>query len=220
MLEPFLGPWLYPDITRLVGRFVTVERLDPQRDCADLFRISHTPPEAQKLFRFMSFGPFDSLSAMQTWLDGIASGRDPLYFSVLEHSSGQRVGMISLLNIFPAHGRCELGNIWYSPQAQRTRINSEVTYLFLKTLFQEYRYRRVEWKCDDGNQASKRAALRMGFHYEGLFRKHMLVKGKSRDTAWFALFDEDWPLLEEKFEAYLSGAVDSLARLTLEGGEG
>lgn len=132
MSEPFLGPWLYPQITRLVGQYVTVERLDPRRDCADLFHVSHTPPKSQELFRFMSFGPFDSPSVMQTWLEGITPGQDPLYFSVLEHASGRRVGMISLLNIVPAHGRCELGNIWYAPQAQKTRVNSEVTYLFLR----------------------------------------------------------------------------------------
>lgn len=215
MSELFLGPWQVPEITRLAGRYVTVERLDPQRDCADLYRVSHTPPEAQDLFRFMSFGPFDSQPAMLSWLEGIAPGRDPLYFSVLDHSAGQRVGMISLLNIFPAHGRAELGNIWYSPLVQRTKVNSEVTFLFLTTLFCEYRYRRVEWKCDNDNLASKRAALRLGFHYEGLFRQHMVVKGRNRDTAWFAMFAEDWPQLEQRFEAYLSGAVDSLARHNL-----
>ncbi len=96
---------------------------------------------------------------------------------------------------------------------QKTKVNTEVTYLFLKTLFREYHYRRVEWKCDNANLASRQAALRMGFAYEGLFRQHMLVKGKNRDTAWFAIVDGDWPGLEANFEAYLSGKAESLSRL-------
>ena len=134
---------------------------------------------------------------------------------MLDKSRGQRVGMAALLNIVPAHGRVEIGSIWYSPLVQKTRVNTEVTYLFLKTLFREFHYRRVEWKCDNDNLASKQAALRMGFIYEGLFRQHMRVKGKNRDTAWFAILDADWPALEVNFDAYLSGKADSLTRLNL-----
>ncbi len=207
----FLGPWQLPEIDCLQGRIVTVDRLDPQRDCADLYNLSHSPAEAQRLFEYMSFGPFSSQAEMEAWLQKVAQSKDPIYYSVLDNQRNQRVGMISLLNITPAHGRIELGNIWYSPVAQRTMVNTEVTYLFLKTLFEDYRYRRIEWKCNNENLASKRAALRMGFHYEGIFRQHMVVKGRSRDTAWFALFDEDWPLLKEKFNAYLTGTLASLS---------
>lgn len=119
--------------------------------------------------------------------------------------------MVSLLNIVPTHGRAEIGNIWYSPLAQKTKVNTEVAYLFLKTLFRDFHYRRIEWKCDNENTASKRAATRLGFKFEGLFRQHMLVKGKNRDTAWYAIMDTDWPILEEKFEAYLSGKTNSLS---------
>ena len=205
--------WRYPDISRLDGRFVTVERLDPARDAADLFNLSHNPPEYQRVFTFMSFGPFPSQTAMLDWLTSSAGSTDPLYFTVLDKAHQQRVGMAALLNIVPDHGRVEIGSIWYSPLVQKTKVNTEVTYLFLKTLFREYHYRRVEWKCDNANLASKQAALRMGFVYEGLFRQHMLVKGKNRDTAWYAIVDGDWPRLEDNFEAYLSGKAESLAKL-------
>jgi RimJ/RimL family protein N-acetyltransferase len=208
-----LRAWRYPDVARLDGRFVTVERLDPARDAADLYQVSHEPPEYQSVFTFMSYGPFQSQSGMLAWLTRVAEGSDPLYFSVLDKARQQRVGMAALLNIVPAHGRVEIGSIWYSPLVQKTRVNTEVTYLFLKTLFREYHYRRVEWKCDNANLASKQAALRMGFTYEGLFRQHMLVKGKNRDTAWFAIVDGDWPALEANFEAYLSGKAESLRKL-------
>ncbi len=121
--------------------------------------------------------------------------------------------MVALLSIVPAHGRVEIGSVWYSPLVQKTKVNTEVNYLLLKTLFRDLGYRRVEWKCNNDNLASKRAALRLGFKYEGLFRQHMLVKGKNRDTAWFAILDGDWPALEEHFEAYLSGKAELLTRL-------
>ncbi len=213
MSDAIFGPWVFPDIHQLEGDHVTVQRINPERDIDDLYSVSHNPPERQSLFTFMSFGPFPSKPAMLAWLTEIAESKDPLYYSVFDKSRKAHVGMASLLNIVPAQGRVEIGNIWYSPVAQKTKVNTEVTYLFLKTLFRDYRYRRVEWKCDNNNVPSKQAALRMGFSYEGLFRQHMIIKGKNRDTAWYAIIDKDWSPLEKNFEAYLSGNVDSLSKL-------
>ena len=215
MAEPCVGPWQYPDISRLDGRFVTVERLDPARDVEDLYRVSHDPPEYQRLFTYLPYGPFPSSDAMLDWLTHIADERDSRYFSVTDKSRQQLVGMVGLLNIVPAHGRIEIGGIWFSPLVQKTKVNTEVNYLLLKTLFGDLGYRRVEWKCNNDNLASKQAALRMGFIYEGLFRQHMLVKGKNRDTAWFSILDSEWPALAHNFEAYLSGEAESLSRLNL-----
>lgn len=213
MSDAFFGPWDFPDIHQLEGDYVAIRRVNPERDIDDLYSVSHNPSEYQSLFTFMSFGPFPSKSAMLAWLTEIAKSRDPLYYSVFDKSRNIHVGMVSLLNIVPAQGRVEIGNIWYSPLVQKTKVNTEVTYLFLKTLFRDYRYRRVEWKCDNDNVASKQAALRMGFSYEGLFRQHMIVKGKNRDTAWYAVIDTGWPTLEKNFETYLSGNADSLSKL-------
>ncbi len=216
MTDAFMGPWNFPDIHQLEGKYVSIQRINPERDIDDLFSVSHTPAEYQNLFTYMSFGPFAENSAMLAWLNELTKSKDPLYYSVFDKSHNKYIGMASLLNIVPAQGRVEIGNIWYSPLVQKTKVNTEVTYLFLKTLFQDYRYRRVEWKCDNLNVPSKQAALRMGFSYEGLFRQHMIIKGKNRDTAWYAIIDKDWSPLEKNFEAYLSGDVDSLSKLNIQ----
>ena len=112
--------------------------------------------------------------------------------------------MISILRITPAHGVAELGHIWYGLAAQRTPVNTESVFLLLRHLFDDLGYRRVEWKCDAGNARSRAAALRLGFQFEGLFRQHMIVKGRSRDTTWFAMLDTDWPARKANFERWLA----------------
>ncbi len=111
--------------------------------------------------------------------------------------------MVSFLNIAPAMLHLELGNIWYSPAAQRTKINTESVYLMLCHSFEELGYRRVEWKCDALNERSRRAALRLGFEFEGIFRQHMVVKGRNRDTSWYAMLDRDWPAIKGNLETWL-----------------
>jgi RimJ/RimL family protein N-acetyltransferase len=217
MTDTITRTWQHPDIQHLEGRYVRIDRLDPDRDIDDLYALSHEPPEYQELFKYLFTSPFESKAAMHQWLKDTAGGADPMPYSVWSKEHNRRVGMISVMNIAPAHARAELGSIWYSPLAQRSKVNTEVTYLFLRALFDEYGYRRVEWKCDNRNEPSKRTAQRMGFLYEGLFRQHMIIKGQNRDTAWFALLDSDWPFRRANFEAYLAGEAESLARLN--GGE-
>ena len=113
----------------------------------------------------------------------------PLFFSVRDRLSGRPIGMVSFLNIAPDARRLELGNIWYGPEAQNTRANTEAAYLMLCEAFDFMAYRRVEWKCDALNKRSRSAALRLGFTYEGLFRQHMIVKDRNRDTTWFSMLD-------------------------------
>jgi RimJ/RimL family protein N-acetyltransferase len=205
--------WARPDRAELQGKHVTVARLEPDADIDDLYAVSHGSEEFERLWTYMGYGPFADKSAMHAWLGSIRESQDPLFYSVTSHALGRKVGMVSILNIVPAMGRAELGHIWYSPLAQRTAVNTEVTFLFLRYLFDDLGYRRVEWKCDNANEASKRAALRMGFQYEGLFRKHMIVKGKNRDTAWFSIVDDEWPAVRANFEAYLATPGLSLTRL-------
>lgn len=209
----FKGPWQRPVVDGLVGEHVTITRVDPDADVADLYDVSHRREEFRALWTYMFNGPFPDQEAMYRWLVSIKESRDPIFFTVHSNGLQRRVGIFSLLNIVPEMGRLELGNIWYSPLVQRTHVNTEVTYLFLRHVFDELAYRRVEWKCDSRNEPSKRAALRMGFKYEGLFRKHMVVKGQNRDTAWFAITDEEWPILRARFELYLAGETASLTEL-------
>ena len=150
---------------------------------------------------------------MQAYLAEREGKAEPLFFTAHSRELGRRIGQISILNIVPEAGRAELGHIWYAPEAQKTKINTECAYLLLRHLFDDLGYRRAEWKCDNANAESKRAALRLGFQYEGLFRQHMVIKGKNRDTAWFAIIDSDWPALRANMERYLADDGVSLTQM-------
>ena len=202
-MNPFPDSWPLPERRIFAGEFVTLTPLDARRDAAPLFAASHGTPEVEALWRYLPYGPFADASDLRDWLLWIQDGTDPLFFTVNSLGARRPVGMVSILSIVPEHGRAELGHIWYSPAAQRTKINTESVYLLLRHLFDELHYRRAEWKCDDRNQASKRAALRLGFQYEGLFRQHQIVKGENRDTAWFSMLDSEWPRRKANFERWL-----------------
>lgn len=207
------GSWARPDVAGFQGQYVAVSWLDTGADVDDLYDVSHRTEEFKRLWTFLGYGPFPDKDAMRAWLTSIRDSQDPLFYSVYSRELKRKVGMISILNIVPDMGRAELGHIWYSPLAQKSRVNTEVTFLFLRYLFDDLRYRRAEWKCDNRNEASKRAALRMGFQYEGLFRKHMIVKGQNRDTAWFSIVDEEWPAIKLNFERYLATPGLSLTEM-------
>jgi RimJ/RimL family protein N-acetyltransferase len=213
MTNNMQGPWPRPNLTELQGRYVRVTRLDPAADVAELYDASHRTEEFRALWRYLPKQAFTSQQAMLEWLLSIKDSADPMFYTVSSTELKRKIGMIALMNIVPEHGRAELGNIWYSPLVQKTKVNTEVTYLFLSRLFDKLGYRRMEWKCDNQNEPSKRAALRMGFRYEGLFRKHMVVKGQNRDTAWFSIVDTEWSLIKANFETYLASDGVSLTRL-------
>ena len=127
-----------------------------------------------------------------------------MFFAVIDQASGQCEGRQALMNIFPEFGRIELGSIFWGMAIARTRIATEATYLHLKYAFDELGYRRFEWKCNNDNAASKRAAERFGFTFEGVFRQHLVIKGANRDTAWFSIIDSDWPAIRQAFEDWLA----------------
>lgn len=154
----------------------------------------------------MAYGPFQGRGPFFAWISSRAGLPDPMYYAVIEQSSGLAVGCLALMEIRPEHGVIEVGHIVFSPAMQRTPLGSEAIYLLAKYIFDARGYRRFEWKCNDKNVASKRAAGRFGFGFEGVMRQHMVVKGTSRDTAWFAMLDQDWPLCREAFDAWLSSA--------------
>lgn len=205
--------WPEPTAERLEGSHVLLQRLDPDRDLEDLYELSHGSPDDEAIWTYMLYGPFKNKNEMAEWIRSVASLKDPRFYSVFSKQHGRRVGMYAVMNISMRHGRAELGNIWYSRVAQRTIVNTEATFLFLSYLFDDLKYRRVEWKCDDRNEASKNAARRLGFSFEGLFRQHMIVKGKNRDTAWFAMLDSEWPERKKNFERYFAFPTLSLSRL-------
>lgn len=192
-----------PERTVLAGSTVRLEPVDPARHAADLFAASHDAQDPH-LWDYMSVGPFADVDAFTAWLQTAAASTDPLFFSVVDQETSRPSGMVSYLRITPAHGVVEIGSIWFGPALQRTRQATETIYLLARHVFEDLGYRRLEWKCDALNARSRRAAERFGFSYEGLFRQHMVVKGRNRDTAWFAMLDGDWPLIGAAFAAWLA----------------
>jgi RimJ/RimL family protein N-acetyltransferase len=193
-----------PERARLEGAFAQLEPVDAGAHAASLFRASHRRPEDAALWTYLSYGPFESQGALAAWLEQRARSADPLFFAIVEQASGEAAGMASYLNVVPANGSIEIGHIWFAPALQRTRAATEAIYLLARHAFEQLGYRRLEWKCDALNAASIRAARRFGFSYEGTFRQHMIVKGRNRDTAWFALLDRDWPAQRAAFERWLA----------------
>jgi RimJ/RimL family protein N-acetyltransferase len=197
------------------GRYVSLSPVDPQGDAEPLWRAAHDgSPAAAQLWRYLAYGPFADAASQREWLDSIASSEDPLFLTV--RGSGGPIGVVSFMSVEPAMRRIELGHIWYVPSAQRTEANTETVSLMLREAFEELGNRRVEWKCDALNARSRTAALRLGFTFEGVFRQHMIVKGRNRDTAWYSMTDGEWPAARAAFERWLeapAGSRRSLASL-------
>lgn len=176
---------------------------EPRADTAALYDATHGTPSAEAVWTYMGYGPFPDRGAMADWMTRALHSEDPLWFTVAA-TDGFPVGMAALMNHDPAHRRVELGHIWYVPDAHRTGVNTEAAYLMLDESFGRYRSRRVEWKCDSLNAASRHAALRLGFTFEGIFQNHMIVKGRNRDTAWYAMTDDDWPRVKSILRDWLA----------------
>jgi RimJ/RimL family protein N-acetyltransferase len=193
------------------GRYVNLAPVDPEKDIVELYRNSHGSKEKTGLWTYMAYGPFSDESVMQAWLRGCEASTDPLFLTVRSKGLNQRVGMVSFLNIVPGMRSLELGNIWYSPIVQRTNVNTETVYLMLSEAFDALQYRRVEWKCDALNARSRSAALRLGFSFEGIFRQHYIIKGRNRDTAWFAMLDRDWPSVKSNMNHWLYSDENKLS---------
>jgi RimJ/RimL family protein N-acetyltransferase len=192
-----------PGRETLAGRHVRLEPLDADRHAGDLLAAAAGDPE---LWTYLPYGPFADREAMHAHLAAQARSEDPLFFAVVDARSGRAVGVVSYLRIEPAHGVIEIGHIWFGAPLQRTPGATEAIYLLARHAFDDLGNRRLEWKCDNANARSRRAAERFGFTFEGVFRQHMLVKGRNRDTAWYALLDGEWPAARAAFEAWLDRA--------------
>lgn len=191
--------------TALEGRFVRLVPLDPAAHGADLYRGSHGPGH-ERLWRYLFPAPFPDEAGFRTYLEKGAAGRDPFFLAILDRATGEAVGFATYMRIEPAHRVIEVGNILFTPKLQHRPGATEAMYLMARHAFEELGYRRYEWKCDALNAPSRRAAERLGFGYEGTFRQHMIVKGRSRDTAWYAMLDRDWPARRRAFERWLDAA--------------
>jgi RimJ/RimL family protein N-acetyltransferase len=198
----------------LVGSSVRLAPLDLERDVEALHAVSNGQPaglgdrhvEAYDadavIWRYMSGGPFDRAEDLATWLRPQVEAASGLCLGVFDAPTGRPIGVATFMSNVPQHLKVELGSIWYSPLAQRTGANTEATYLMLRHAF-GLGYRRVEWKCDTLNERSRRAALRMGFTFEGIQEHHYIIKGRNRDTAWFRVLDHEWPAVKSHLEQLL-----------------
>ena len=187
----------------LEGELVRLEPIDPTRHAQNLFEASRG---ADDIWKYLAYGPFESLAAFTSWLQVRGASTDPLFYAVVDRAERVANGMASYLRIEPAHGVIEIGHIWFAPALQRTRQATEAIYLLGRHAFDDLGYRRLEWKCDSLNAPSRRAAERFGFTYEGIFRQHMVVKDRNRDTAWFSIIDIEWPSRRAAFEQWLAPA--------------
>ena len=184
----------------LEGELVRLEPVDVARHAGQLFTAQSGAPE---LWEYLPYGPFANETAFRVWLTERAATSDPLFYAIIERKSGRALGMASFLRIEQGHGVIEVGHIWYSPALQRTRLATDAMYVMARHVFDDLGYRRYEWKCNALNEPSRRAAVRLGFTFEGVFRQHMVIKGANRDTAWYSMLDGEWPAAKAAFEAWL-----------------
>jgi RimJ/RimL family protein N-acetyltransferase len=201
LIEGWVPPVL-PGTAALEGRYARLEPLDADSHAALLFRAfaGH-----DQVWDYLPYGPFGSAAQYHRWVREVASASDPFFYAIYDKQRGAFGGVASFMRITPEDGSIELGHINLSPQLQRTPAATEAFYLMMEWSFATG-YRRFEWKCDALNMPSRRAAQRLGLSYEGMFRQHKVVKGRNRDTAWFAAIDKDWPALKEAFAVWLSPA--------------
>lgn len=207
---------LKPEPVTLQGRFVRLVPLSVDRDSGGLYAVSNGASYSvgdksidaydaeERIWRFMQNGPFATPEAFTAYLQTAVNSKDGLAFCVRDLVTDQPVGMATYMNNVPPHLKIELGGIWYSPLAQGTLANTEATYLMLRHAF-DLGYRRLEWKCNALNERSRRAALRLGFKFEGIQESHFIIKGRSRDTAWFRILDREWSDVKKHLESLLGG---------------
>jgi RimJ/RimL family protein N-acetyltransferase len=192
-----------PERSELRGTHVLLRPLDPDRDAEALYGQSHPPLAHPGLWTYLPNGPYTDPGELRDALRVAAASDDPLFFALVTLPANQPAGVASYLRITPDHGVIEIGHIWFGASLGRTTAATEAIYLLAAHAFDDLRYRRLEWKCDSLNRPSRRAAERFGFRFEGVFRRHMVVKGRNRDTAWFAITDDEWPSIRAGFRAWL-----------------
>ncbi|MDP2241116.1 MAG: GNAT family protein [Burkholderiales bacterium] len=204
---PALPGWKAPPVPpreTMHGRFCRMEPLDASRHTDELFEAYALDAEG-RMWTYLSRGPFATRESYRAWMGGVCAGDDPLYYAIVDLATGKAIGVASYMRIDPANGCIEVGNLAFSPLLQKKPAATEAMYLMMKRAF-DLGYRRYEWKCDTLNAPSRAAALRLGFAFEGIFRQAVIYKGRSRDTAWFSVLDQEWPALKDVFERWLEPA--------------
>jgi RimJ/RimL family protein N-acetyltransferase len=197
----FPNRWQLPPKESIEGRYCMLAPLDPQQHGDQLYEAV-TGPGAEGMHRWLADPIPESRHDFDRWLLPKAASTDPLYFAVIDKSTGRAEGRQTLMDLNAAHGTAEIGHILWGPRIARTRVTTEAFFLFADLMF-GLGYRRYQWRCNARNEHSRRAAVRFGYTFEGVFRQHMVVKGENRDTAWYSILDGEWPRLKGGYEAWL-----------------
>ncbi|MEM7032869.1 MAG: GNAT family protein [Chloroflexota bacterium] len=203
-IGPSLKDWgapLHPPKTMLAGQYCQVVPVDVEQHAQDLYQANSLEEDASG-WTYLPYGPFASLESYIQWLTQTCLGDDPQFYAIIDRQSGQAVGLTSYLRITPEHGVIEIGHLKFSPRLSRTTAATESLILMIRHAF-DLGYRRCEWKCDAFNVKSRAAAERLGFIFEGVFRQVIVYRDRSRDTAWYAIIDQDWPRLVPIYEQWL-----------------
>jgi RimJ/RimL family protein N-acetyltransferase len=190
-----------PERKVLEGRYVRLEPLSAAAHGDGLYEAATTDDAGR--FRWLFENSPGDRAEFETWLAKVEASQDPLFFTVIDKASGRIAGRQTLMRIDPTFGVIEIGNILWGTIVARKPAATEAQFLFMRYIFDDLGYRRYEWKCNNRNEPSKRAAERFGFSFEGIFRQHMIVKGENRDTAWYSIIDKEWPALKTAYEAWL-----------------
>ena len=198
---PQWTPPPFPPHETMEGSSIVLEPLDADRHASELFLANSLDREGRN-WTYLAYGPFESLDQYRAWVENVSAKSDPQFYAIIDCRSQKPVGVASYLRIAPKSGSIEVGHIHFSPALIRTVAATESMYLMMRKAF-ELGYRRYEWKCDSLNLSSRKAAQRLGFSYEGVFRQATIYKGRNRDTAWFAAIDGEWPDLKRAFESWL-----------------
>ena len=198
---PDWRPPAVPARQTMQARFSRLEPLDTALHAEDLF-AAYSRGDGRS-WTYLAYGPFPKFESFREWLTGNAVGNDPQFYAIIDLAHGKATGLASYLRIAPATGSIEVGHIHFSDDLRKKPAATEAMYLMMKWAF-EAGYRRYEWKCDSLNAASRRAAERLGLTYEGVFRQATVYKGRSRDSAWYAAIDSEWPRLQDAFLRWLS----------------
>jgi RimJ/RimL family protein N-acetyltransferase len=192
-----------PDMRPLHGRWMRLDHVSAVKHAADLYASFDGKDPEGRIWTYLGYGPFASLEEFTEWVKAREAARDPWFYAFVRRDTGKAVGMGSFMRNDAANGVIEIGHIWMSPGLQQTREATETIYLMMRHCFDDLGVRRLEWKCDSLNAPSRKAADRFGFTYEGIFRQHYIIKGRNRDTAWYAMLDTEWPKARAAFEAWL-----------------
>lgn len=197
-------PALAPARIKLEGEYVALEPMRADQHAEALYQASHGSEQGLKIWDYLAYGPWSDLSSYTVAIKQQSADPNQIFFALRCKASNEVCGQASFLDINPISGVIEIGHIWFGSQLQKTQAATEALYLMIRYAMDDLGYRRMQWRCNSLNNSSRSAACRLGFRFEGVFYNHMIFKGKNRDTAWYSILDNEWPVVRELIKSWLA----------------